>query len=312
VKHFLLAPTKLHKVDVSKKRRVAKMAKGTSILRQLLSKDEILVVPGVYDALTAIAAVKSGFEAVYMTGSGAATALAGVPDIGLVTATEMVMKAGYIADAVPVPVISDADTGYGNAINVMRTVHQFERAGVAAIHLEDQVAPKRCGHVAGKQVIPMEEATAKIRAAVAARNDPEFVIIARVDSRSIYGFDDAVRRGRAYLEAGADVIFPEALESREEFAAYAREVNAPLFANMTEFGRSPYLSAGELQEMGYKMVIFPTTAVRVALKAVLEFYFELRQTGTQTGFLHRMLTRQEYYDLIGYERYNEYERQFLS
>lgn len=269
-----------------------------------------MVAPGVYDAITAIAAVKSGFEAVYMTGSGATTALTGLPDIGLATATEMVMKAGYIADAVRVPVISDADTGYGNAINVMRTVRQFERAGVAAIHIEDQVAPKRCGHVTGKQVIPVEEAAGKIRAAVEARTDPDFVIIARTDSRAVNGFEDAVRRGRAYMEAGADVIFPEALESREEFAAYAREVDAPLLANMTEFGKSPYISAQELAEMGYKVVIFPTTAVRVALKAVLELYSELKRTGTQTGSLDRMLTRQQYYDLIDYGRYTEYERKF--
>lgn len=286
------------------------MVKKTSMLRQLLSRGGIVVAPGVYDAITAIAAVKSGFEAVYMTGSGATTALTGLPDIGLATATEMVMKAGYIADAVRVPVISDADTGYGNAINVMRTVRQFERAGVAAIHIEDQVAPKRCGHVTGKQVIPVEEAAGKIRAAVEARTDPDFVIIARTDSRAVNGFEDAVRRGRAYMEAGADVIFPEALESREEFAAYAREVDAPLLANMTEFGKSPYISAQELAEMGYKVVIFPTTAVRVALKAVLELYSELKRTGTQTGSLDRMLTRQQYYDLIDYGRYTEYERKF--
>ena len=288
------------------------MMKKTTVLRQLLRRDEILVVPGAYDAASAIAAAKSGFDAVYMTGSGATTSLTGLPDIGLATMTEMVMKATYMAEAIPVPLISDADTGYGNAVNVMRTVREFERAGVAAIHIEDQVAPKRCGHVAGKQVISLEEAVGKIRAAVAAKTDPDFVIIARVDSRAVLGFEDAVRRGRAYRDAGADVIFPEALESREEFATYAKEVDAPLLANMTEYGKSPYLSAAEFQEMGYKIVIFPATSFRVAMKAVLDFYAELRRTGTQVGYLDKMLTRQQQYDLIDYARYSDYERQFVG
>ena len=288
------------------------MAKKTTILRQLLARKEILVAPGAYDAASAIAAARTGFEAVYMTGSGATTSLTGLPDIGLATMSEMVMKAGYMAEAVEVPLISDADTGYGNAVNVMRTVRAFERAGVAAIHLEDQVAPKRCGHVAGKQVISLEEGVGKIRAAVEARTDPDFVIIARVDSRAVNGFEDAVRRGKAYLEAGADVIFPEALESAEEFAAYARAVPAPLFANMTEFGKSPLLSAGELERMGYKIVIFPATSFRVALKAVLDFYAELKRTGTQAGYLDKMVSRKYLYEVIDYARFSEYERKFVS
>jgi len=288
------------------------MEKKTTMLRRLLSRDEILVVPGAYDALSAIAAAKSGFEAVYMTGSGASTSLTGLPDIGLTTMTEMVMKAGYMAEAIPVPLFSDADTGYGNAVNVMRTVREFERAGVAGIHLEDQVAPKRCGHVAGKQVISMEEAVGKIRAAVAARTDPDFVIIARIDSKAVHGFDDAVKRGLACLEAGADVIFPEALETREEFGEYAKAVKAPLLANMTEFGRTPYLTAQEFQELGYKIVIYPATSLRVAAKAVLDFYAELKRTGTQKGYLDKMLTRQQYYELIDYAKYNEFEKEFVG
>lgn len=284
----------------------------TAMLRQLLSRGEILVAPGAYDAASAIAAARTGFEAVYMTGSGATTSLTGLPDIGLATMTEMVMKAAYMAEAIPVPLISDADTGYGNAVNVMRTVREFERAGVAGIHLEDQVAPKRCGHVGGKQVVSIEEGVGKIRAAVEARTDPDFVVIARVDSRAVAGFEDAVRRGRAYREAGADVIFPEALESPEEFAAYAREVDAPLLANMTEFGKSPYLSAQELQEMGYRIVIFPATSFRVALKAVLDFYQELKRTGTQRGYLDRMVTREQQYELIDYARYSRWERKFVG
>lgn len=288
------------------------MEKMTSTLRRLLSRDQILVAPGAYDAASAMAAARSGFDAVYMTGSGATTSLTGFPDVGLATMTEMVMKAGYMAEAIPVPLISDADTGYGNAVNVMRTVREFERAGVAGIHLEDQVAPKRCGHMAGKQVISIEEMVGRIQAAAEARTDPDFLLIARVDSRAVNGFEDAVRRGLACREAGADVVFPEALESREEFQLYAREVNAPLLANMTEYGKTPYISAQEFEDLGYKIVIFPATSLRVALKAVLDFYSELKRTGTQRGYLDRLLSRDQQYELIDYARYTDREKRFAG
>ncbi len=286
------------------------MQKKTTMLRELLKRDKILMVPGAYDAVSAMAAAKSGFEAVYMTGNGAVTSLTGLPDISLATGTEMVMKAAYMADAISVPLIADADTGYGNAVNVMRTVHQFELAGVAAIHLEDQVVPKRCGHMPGKQVIPQDEMVGKIRAAIEARTDPDFMIIARVDSRAVNGFDDAIRRGKAYQGAGADVIFLEALETKQEFEECAKAIDAPLLANMAEFGKSPYLSAQELEQMGYNIVIFPTTSFKVALKAVLDFYSELKQTGTQAGYLDRMLTRKQLYSLIDYDRFTEYKEKF--
>lgn len=288
------------------------MTTKSSMLRQLLKRDRILVVPGAYDAISAIAAAKTGFDAVYMTGGGAVNSFLGLPDNGLATMTEMVLRAGHMANAIPTPLISDADTGYGNALNVMRTVREFERAGVAGIHIEDQAAPKRCGHLAGKEVVTREEMAGKIRAAVAARSDADFVIIARVDSRAVLGFDDAVQRGLAYVDAGADVIFPEALQTAEEFAEYAREVQAPLLANMTEFGKSPYLSAQELEGLGYKIVVFPVSAMRVALKAVLRFYEELKHSGTQKGYLDQMLTRQQLYQLIDYPRYDEYERMFAG
>lgn len=281
-------------------------------LRELLSRDGILVVPGAYDALTARMIEKVGFDAVYMTGAGTVNSLTALPDNGLITLTEMAMNARYIAEATSVPVISDADTGYGNAVNVMRTVWEFERAGVAGIHIEDQVAPKRCGHLEGKEVVSTEEMIGKIRAARAARNDPDFVIIARVDARAVLGFDEAVRRGRAYLEAGADVIFPEALESEDEFREYAKGVKAPLFANMTEFGKSPYLSTNQFEEMGYKIVIFPVTALRMALKAVWEYLTILKEKGTQKGLVDRMFTRKELYELIDYDSFYRYERDFVS
>jgi methylisocitrate lyase len=281
-------------------------------LRKLLQRDGILVVPGAYDALTARMIEKVGFDAVYMTGGGTVTSLAGLPDNGLITLTEMAMNARYIAEATSIPVISDADTGYGNAVNVMRTVWEFERAGVAGIHIEDQVAPKRCGHLEGKEVVSTEEMVGKIRAARAARNDSDFVIIARVDARAVLSFDEAVRRGQAYLEAGADVIFPEALENEEEFRGYAKAVKAPLLANMTEFGKSPYLSAKQFEEMGYKIVIFPVTALRMALKAVWEYLTILKEKGTQKGIVDRMFTRKELYELIDYDSFNAYERDFVS
>jgi methylisocitrate lyase len=281
-------------------------------LRELLSRGKILVVPGAYDALTARMIEKVGFDAVYMTGGGTVNSLTALPDNGLITLTEMAMNARYIAEATSIPAISDADTGYGNAVNVMRTVWEFERAGVAGIHIEDQVAPKRCGHLAGKEIVSTQEMVGKIRAACAARNDPNFVIIGRVDARAVLGFDEAVTRGRAYLEAGADVIFPEALENEDEFREYAQAVEAPLVANMTEFGKSPYLSTQQFEEMGYKIVIFPVTALRMALKAVWEYLMTLKDRGTQKDLLDRMFTRKELYELLDYDSFHEHERDFVS
>jgi len=280
-------------------------------LRELLARDEILIVPGAYDALIARMIEKVGFDAVYMTGGGTVNALTGLPDNGLITLTEMVMNARYMAQATSIPIISDADTGYGNAVNVMRTVREFEKAGVAGIHLEDQVAPKRCGHLEGKEVVTTEEMVGKIRAACAARNDPDFVIIARIDARAVLGFDEAMRRARAYREAGADVLFPEALESEEEFREFAKGMEDPLLANMTEFGKSPYLTAQQFEAMGYKIVIFPVSTLRVALRAVLDFLTNLKEKGTQKDLIDQMLTRKELYELIEYDMFYGYERDFI-
>jgi methylisocitrate lyase len=280
--------------------------------RELLARPQILIVPGAFDALSAKLAERAGFEAVYMTGAGTVNAVAGLPDIGLLSLTEVASNAGYITNAVRIPVFADADTGYGNALNVMRTVRTYEQAGLAGLHIEDQVSPKRCGHVAGKECVPLDEMVGKIRAAAAARSDPDFVIIARTDSKAPLGFDEAVKRGRAYAEAGADIVFPEALQTKEEFAAYAREIRAPLLANMTEFGKTSYLTAKEFEELGYRIVIYAVSALRVALKAMQAFYADLRRSGTQTGWLDRMMTRAELYDLVEYARYTEYEREFLG
>jgi len=222
----------------------------------------------------------------------------------------MVLSASRIAKAVKLPVISDADTGYGGVLNVMRAVEEFESAGVSAIHIEDQVLPKRCGHLGGKEIVSVEEMQGKIRAACHARKDPDFVIIARVDAKAVSGYDAAVERGRAYAAAGADMVFPEALETEEEFRAYAKAVDAPLMANMTEFGKTPFFSAEAYQEMGYCMVIYPVSALRVALKAVHELFAEIKKTGTQKDCLEKMYTRKQLYELVGYHDMLELEKRF--
>src|SRR5262249_19715541 len=248
---------------------------------------------------------------IYLSGA-ALSASAGVPDIGLLSVNDFVEEARRIALACSLPLLCDADTGFGEALNVERTVRLFESAGVAGIHLEDQVLPKRCGHLSGKQLAAPEAMIAKIRAAVNARRDPSFGIVARTDARGVNGFDDAVRRAKSYLEAGADAIFPEALESEAEFAAFAKAVKAPLLANMTEFGRSPNLDFATLAAIGYRMVLYPLTALRVALKAAQTTLAEIKQTGHQRGRLPHMLTRAELYDLLGYSSYEERDRSYFG
>ena len=272
-------------------------------LRQLIAAKTVSI-PGVFNAPVGMLAQQMGFEAVYISGAGLINGTAGYPDIGLLGMEEVARQAGYIAQAVTVPAICDADTGFGEALQVMRTVQAFERAGVAAIHLEDQLAPKRCGHLEGKALIPVADMERKLAAAAKARENPDFLLIARVDARAIEGFEASVERGLRYLDAGADAVFPEALQDREEFAAYADRVKAPLLANMTEFGKTPCLSVEEFAEMGYNMVIFPMSAFRVMMKAVEGLFQELKTKGTQRDCLEQMQTRSELYELLQYERYN--------
>lgn len=270
-----------------------------------------IALPGVFNALVAKMAERLGFEAVYLSG-GALAASFGVPDIGLLTLTEFVDAARVIAAATSLPLVCDADTGFGEAVNVERTVQLFESAGVAGIHLEDQQLPKRCGHLSGKALVAPEAMAAKIRAAVAARRDGDFVIIARTDARGVNGFDDAVERARLYLKAGADAIFPEALESAAEFAAFARAVPATLLANSTEFGKSPNLDMNAFAELGYRMVLYPLTAFRAALRAAHDTLAELRDKGHQRERIPHMLTRAELYQLLDYTGYEERDRQHFG
>jgi methylisocitrate lyase len=252
-----------------------------------------------------------GFRAVYLSG-GALSAASGVPDVGLLTLTEFADEARRLTAATALPLLCDADTGFGEALNVERTVQVLEAVGAAGIHLEDQLFPKRCGHLSGKSLVEPEVMVAKLRAAVAAKRDPDFVVIARTDARGVTGFDDAVRRARLYLAAGADAIFPEALETADEFARFVREVPAPLLANMTEFGKGPLLTVSELGAMGYRMVLYPLTAFRAAMKAAEETLQTLRDTGHQQDLLPRMLTRADLYDLLGYTGYEERDRAYFG
>jgi methylisocitrate lyase len=274
-------------------------------------KNQVIPVPGVFNALVARMAERLGYQAVYLSGA-ALSAGFGVPDVGLLSLSEFVDQARIIAQATPVPLLCDADTGFGEALNVERTVRLFENAGVAGIHLEDQQLPKRCGHLSGKALVDAEVMAAKIRAAVAARRDPDFVIIARTDARGVTGFDDAVRRAKLYLDAGADGIFPEALETEAEFAAFAKAVPAVLLANNTEFGKSPNLDYAKLGALGYAMVLYPVTAFRVAMKAAQELLAGIMKQGHQRDALPRMLTRAELYDLLNYAGYEERDRKYFG
>ena len=276
------------------------MKNKTARLRELISKEAVMM-PGVPNAAMARQVEQVGFEAVYISGAGMANATAGVPDIGLLTLTEVTQLASYIANAVKIPAIVDADTGFGGAENIARTIQELEKAGLAGCHVEDQEFPKRCGHLAGKSIVDVEEMVGKIKAAVAVRRDPDFMIIARTDARAVEDFDRAVERAGEYLAAGADAIFPEALESADEFRDFAKAIDLPLLANMTEFGKSPLLSFKELCDFGYKMVIFPMGAFRVAMKASEGFLRVLKQSGTQKDWVDEMHTRQELYDLLDYD-----------
>jgi methylisocitrate lyase len=269
-------------------------------LRQLIAQGCVML-PGVPNAAIARQVERAGFDAVYISGAGMANATAGVPDIGLLSMAEVVRLAGYAASAVTIPAIVDADTGFGGAENVARTICELEKAGLAGCHIEDQGFPKRCGHLAGKSLVDVDEMAGRITAAAKARRDDDFMIIARTDARAVENFDQTVERALRYLKAGADAIFPEALQSADEFKTFAREVKAPLLANMTEFGKSPLLSSQELSDFGYRMVIFPQSAFRVSMKVTEEFLRDLKKAGTQSGWIQKMQTREQLYKLLDYD-----------
>lgn len=280
--------------------------KKTAHLKQLLRAPEILLAPGAYDVLSAKIIEHCGFNAVYMTGYGTSASVIGQPDVGLLTMSEMLERARNLAEAVEVPVLADADTGYGNPLNVMRTVREYEKAGVCGIQLEDQVFPKRCGHMLGRRVIPKDEMVQKIKAAVDARHDDDLVIIARTDARTNHGLEEALERGKAYEEAGADLIFIESPESVEEM----RKINetfpdTPTLANMLEGGRSPIPTAKELEAMGFGIAIYCTGPLYAAALAVRDYMQHLQSAGTTADYYDRLITFPEFNSFIGLDRYNE-------
>lgn len=262
-----------------------------------------IAIPGAFNALVARMVEEAGFPAMYLSGAAFSAGALALPDIGLFTLSELAQQTAWLTRGADIPLIVDADTGFGAAVNVERTVIELEAAGAAAIQLEDQQLPKRCGHLSGKLLVETDEMCAKIRAAVAARRDPDLVILARTDARGVHDFDEAVDRAKRYLDAGADWIFPEALASREEFEKFAGEIDAPLIANMTEFGKSPLLSLDDLANLGYTGVLYPVTLLRVAMKGVEAALATLAADGTQRDLLDLMQTRQELYDLLGYSSY---------
>jgi carboxyvinyl-carboxyphosphonate phosphorylmutase len=271
-----------------------------------------LVAPGAYSPLPAMIAEQTGFAAVYMTGYGTAAHVFGYPDVGLLTMSEMVANAQRIAQAVQVPVIADADTGYGNALNVQRTVREYETAGVAGIHIEDQQWPKKCGHMEGKRLIPAEEMVGKVRAALDARTDPDFVIIARCDANIVLGFEETIRRTQLYVEAGADMIFIDSPISREELVEIPKRVGAPVLVNMSEGGRTPMLTNDELEALGYAAVIWPTSSTLVVARAVQRVFAELREHGTTAGQLDDMLLFHDFNRLLGLSRIYELEARYKT
>jgi methylisocitrate lyase len=275
-------------------------------LRELWREREIVAMPGAFNAVTARLIEREGFDAVYVSGAGVTNSLLGLPDHAFITLQEMAQACAHITNVISIPAIADADTGYGEALQAARAAQVLENAGLAGIHLEDQVSPKRCGHLEGKEVVPVQQMVEKIRAATGARQNPDFVIIARTDARAVEGLPAAINRAQHYLEAGADAIFTEALQTPEEFERFAREVKAPLMANMTEFGKTPYISVREFAQLGYKMVIFPMTLFRIMMKAAGEALQELSQKGTQVDLLDRMQTRKELYELLEYEKFLEF------
>ncbi|WP_099363628.1 methylisocitrate lyase [Fredinandcohnia onubensis] len=274
-----------------------------SALRSLLkSKNGIIQIPGAHDAMAGLLAKQEGFKVIYLSGAAFAASM-GFPDLGITTLSELSTRTREISRATGLPIVVDIDTGCGSVLNVTRTILEMAEAGAAAVQMEDQDLPKKCGHLNGKKLVTKEEMVQKI---IAARNaDSRMVIIVRTDAKAIEGIDSAIERAKAYINAGADVIFPEALETEEEFKRFAEETDVPLLANMTEFGKTPYLTAQQFEEWGYKMVIYPVTSLRVALKAIEEVYHLIKETGSQKNALNHMQTRKELYQTIQYFEYEE-------
>jgi 2-methylisocitrate lyase-like PEP mutase family enzyme len=282
------------------------------LFKSFLKRDKLLVAPGCFDGLSARLVEEAGFEALYLSGGAVARSM-GLPDIGLITMSEVIERAAQVVSAVRIPVIADADTGYGNAINLVRTVREYERAGVAAIHIEDQITPKRCGHLDGKEVIPLAEMIKKLEGALASRADPDFCIIARTDARGVHGFDDAIERARAFAELGVDAVFVEAPQSEAELEEIPRVVpEIPLLVNVFKGGKTPMLPVERLQEMGYRIAIYPSETQRAGIFAMRQALNLLKQEGTTEAMDTALTTFKERDKIVALEEWQKLERAFLS
>lgn len=283
------------------------------LLKEILEKEDTILVPGCYDAISAKILKQAGFPVIYMSGSAVTASILGKSDVGLLTMAEMVNQARNIVNATDLPLICDADTGYGNPINVIRTVREYEQVGVAGIHIEDQVMPKRCGHFEGKAVIPTEEMVAKIRAALYAREDKDFLIIARTDARAVFGLEEALRRARMYADSGADMLFIEAPLSKEELETVASELHGfPLLINMVEGGKTPTFDFGYLKEKGFKIVLYPTTSIRMVMKTLQEFALHLKERMNTKELGPRMVSFEMRNQILGLSEIDELERKFMQ
>ena len=280
--------------------------------KSLLQRDKLLVAPGCFDGLSARLVEEAGFEAAYLSGGAMARSM-GIPDIGLVTMSETIERAAQVVSAVKIPVIADADTGYGNAVNLVRTVREYERTGVAAIHIEDQITPKRCGHLDGKEVITLAEMENKLQAALAARSDPDFCIIARTDARGVHGFDDAISRARAFAKLGVDAVFVEAPQSESELEEIPRRVTGvPLLVNVFKGGKTPMLPVDRLQKMGYRIAIYPSETQRAGIHAMRQVLGLLKREGTTEAMDVSLTTFKERDRVVGLDDWQNIEKQFMT
>jgi 2-methylisocitrate lyase-like PEP mutase family enzyme len=280
--------------------------------QQLLKRDKLLVAPGCFDGLSARLVEEAGFEAVYLSGGAVARSM-GIPDIGLVTMSEVIERAAQVVSAVRIPVIADADTGYGNAVNLVRAIREFERTGVAAIHIEDQITPKRCGHLDGKEVIPLSEMEKKLEAALASRTDPHFGIIGRTDARGVHGFDEAIRRARAFAKIGVDAVFVEAPQSEAELAEIPRAIrDVPLLVNVFKGGKTPMLRADRLQELGYRIAIYPSETQRAGIHAMRLALGLLKREGTTEAMDGALTTFKDRDQIVGLDDWQKLERQYMA
>jgi 2-methylisocitrate lyase-like PEP mutase family enzyme len=282
------------------------------VLKQLFKRDRLLVAPGCFDGLSARLVEEAGFEAAYLSGGAVARSM-GIPDIGLVTMSEVIERAAQVVSAVKIPVIADADTGYGNAVNLVRSVKEFERTGVAAIHIEDQITPKRCGHLDGKEVIPTAEMEKKLEAALASRSDPDFCIIARTDARGVHGLEDAIHRGRAFAKLGVDAVFVEAPQSEAELEEIPRALpNVPLLVNVFKGGKTPMLTVDRLQQLGYRIAIYPSETQRAAIHAMRQALGLLKRDGTTEKMDDALTTFKERDKVVGLDEWQQLEKQYLT